>query len=114
MRISDGSSDVCSSDLAGAITLQRDKLNPKDGLIKRIDLIDVRALAHFLGRSTYADQLALTIEQLEPLKVEFPVILEVMERWSGMTKVRGLGPQDADSWLRSEEGRGGKEGVSRG
>src|SRR3546814_11555994 len=47
---------------AGAITLQRDKLNPKDGLIKRIDLIDVRALATFLGRSHYADQLALPIE----------------------------------------------------
>lgn len=84
---------------AGAVTLQRDKLNPKDGLFERIDLVDVQALAGFLGRSTYADQLAQTIGQLEPLKAEFPVILEVIGRWTGMAKVRGLGPQDAGAWI---------------
>lgn len=84
---------------AGAVTLQRDKLNPKDGLFERIDLVDVQALARFLGRSTYADQLAQTIGQLEPLKAEFPVILEVIGRWIGMVKVRGLGPQDAVAWI---------------
>lgn len=84
---------------AGAITLQRDKLNPKDGLIERIDLVDVQALARFLGRSSYADQLAQTIDQMEPLKAEFPVILEAIGRWSGMAKVRGLGPQNVDAWI---------------
>jgi hypothetical protein len=84
---------------AGAITLQRDKLNPKDGLFERIDLVDVQALARFLGRSTYADQLAETAAQLEPLKTEFPVVLELVARWSGMAKVRGLGPQDAVAWI---------------
>jgi Uncharacterized protein conserved in bacteria C-term(DUF2220) len=84
---------------AGAITLQREKLNPKDGLIERIDLVDVQALAQFLGRSTYADQLAQTAAQLEPLKADFPVIQEVIERWRGMAKVRGMGPQDADAWI---------------
>lgn len=84
---------------AGAITLQRDKLNPKDGLIERIDLVDVQALAQFLGLSTYADQLAQTVAQLEPLKSDFPVIEEVIGRWTCMTKVRGLGPQDAGAWI---------------
>ncbi|WP_199221167.1 Wadjet anti-phage system protein JetD domain-containing protein [Limnohabitans sp. JirII-29] len=84
---------------AGAVTLQRDKLNPKDGLIERIDLMDVQALARFLGRSTYVDQLAQTIGQLEPLKAEFPVILELIGRWTGMAKVRGLGPQDSGAWI---------------
>lgn len=84
---------------AGAVTLQRDKLNPNDGLLERIDLVDVQALARFLGRSTYADQLAQTISQLDPLKAEFPVILEVIGRWTGMAKVRGLGPQDAGAWI---------------
>lgn len=84
---------------AGAVTLQSDKLNPKDGLFERIDLVDVQALARFLGRSTYADQLTQTIGQLEPLKAEFPVILEVIGRWTGMAKVRGLGPQDAGAWI---------------
>ena len=84
---------------AGAVTLQRDKLNPKDGLFERIDLVDVQALAQFLGRSTYADQLAQTAAQLEPLKADFPVIQEVIGRWRGMAKVRGLGPQDASAWI---------------
>lgn len=84
---------------AGAVALRRDKLNPKDGLFERIDLVDVQALARFLGRSTFAAQLAQTIVQLESLKGDFPVILEVIARWSGMAKVRGLGPQDAGSWV---------------
>ena len=52
----------------GAVKLQRDKLNPNDGLLERIDLVDMQALARFLGSSTYADQLNQTIEQLEQLK----------------------------------------------
>jgi Uncharacterized protein conserved in bacteria C-term(DUF2220) len=84
---------------AGAITLQRDRLNLQDGLIERIELVDMQALAKFLGRSTYADQLAQTVETLEPLKSEFPVIMEVIGCWSGMAKVRGLGPQNASAWV---------------
>lgn len=83
----------------GAVKLQRDKLNPNDGLLERIDLVDMRALARFLGSSTYADQLNQTIEQLEQLKSEFPVIQEMIERWSSMAKVRKLGPQDSGSWI---------------
>ncbi|QDL36491.1 Wadjet anti-phage system protein JetD domain-containing protein [Rhodoferax sediminis] len=84
---------------AGAVNLQRDKLNPNDGLFERIDLVDVQALARFLGSSTYADQLNQTIGQLEQLKAEFPVILEVIGRWRSMAKVRGLGPQDSGAWI---------------
>lgn len=84
---------------AGAVSLKRDKLNPNDGLFERIDLVDVQALARFLGRSTYADQLAQTVAHLEPLKADFPVIQEVIGRWTGMAKVRGLGPQDASAWI---------------
>jgi hypothetical protein len=84
---------------AGAVSLQRDKLNPKDGLFERIDLVDVQALARFLGRSTYADQLAQTVAQLEPLKADFPVIQEVIGHWTGMAKVRRLGPHDASAWI---------------
>lgn len=83
----------------GAVKLQRDKLNPNDGLLERIDLVDMQALARFLGSSTYADQLNQTIEQLEQLKSEFPVIQEMIERWSSMAKVRKLGPQDSGSWI---------------
>lgn len=43
---------------AGAISFVRDKLNPADGLIERIDLIDTPALARFLKQTTHADVLA--------------------------------------------------------
>ena len=84
---------------AGAISLQRDRFNPTDGLIERVDLVDVQALAKFLGRSTYADQLAQTVDLLQPLQSEFPVMQEVFERWTRMAKVRGLGPQDSTAWI---------------
>ncbi|UUZ71219.1 DUF2220 family protein [Polaromonas sp. P1(28)-8] len=84
---------------AGAVTLHRDKLNPKDGLFERIDLVDVQALAHFLGLSTFTVELAQTVAQLEPLKSEFPVVLDMIGRWTGMAKVRGLGPQKAGPWI---------------
>lgn len=84
---------------AGAVTLTRDKLNLKDGLIQRVDLVDVHVLARFLGYSTYADILGATLFQLEPLQVEFPVIIELTSCWNRMAKVRGLGPQDAQAWI---------------
>ncbi len=84
---------------AGAVTLKRDKLSPDDGLFERIELADVQALAKFLGRSTYADQLAQTVARLEPLQDEYPVMLDVIGRWTAMTKVRGLGPQDTEIWI---------------
>lgn len=84
---------------AGAVTLKRDKLNPTDGLIERIELVDLQTLARFLGRNTYAEQVAQTVAQLEPLQADFPIITEVIGRWTGMVKVRGLGPQDAGIWI---------------
>ncbi len=84
---------------AGAVTLQRDKLNPKDGLFERIDLADLQALAKFLGRNTHADLVDRAATQLDALVEEFPVILEVIERWRSTAKVRGLGPQETDTWL---------------
>jgi hypothetical protein len=84
---------------AGAVNVQRDKLNPNDGLFERIELVNVQVLARFLGHRTYADQLATVADQLEPLKDDFPVICEVIERWTSMAKVRGLGPHDSDAWV---------------
>ncbi|HDY6210253.1 TPA: hypothetical protein RQ776_006674, partial [Pseudomonas aeruginosa] len=49
---------------AGAISFVRDKLNPDDGLIERIDLIDTVALARFLRQTTHTDVLAAAISLL--------------------------------------------------
>lgn len=84
---------------AGHITMIRDKLNPVDGLIERIELLEVTGLASFLGLNSYAAVLDRAKNQLAPLRAAHAVIDEVFQRWAGMARVRGLGPQDVDGWL---------------
>ena len=83
----------------GHITLVRDKLNPDDGLIERIELLDVAGLADFLGRDSYAAVLEQARVALEPLRASHAVMDEVLQRWTSMARVRGLSPQDVKGWL---------------
>jgi hypothetical protein len=84
---------------AGSITLARDRFNP-DGLIERIELKDVEALARFLGEESYAVILERAREALEPLRgVHAEALDEVLSAWAAMKNVRGLGPQDTAIWL---------------
>lgn len=84
---------------AGHLTLVRDKLNPQDGLIERIVLLDVAGLAGFLGQDSYAAVLERARVALKPLRTSHAVLDEVLKRWAGMSRVRGLGPQDVEVWL---------------
>jgi hypothetical protein len=83
----------------GHITLVRDKLNPQDGLIERIELLDVAGLAGFLGQDSYAAVLEQARLALEPLRSSHAVMDEVLQRWISMARVRGLSPQDVRGWL---------------
>ncbi|AFM65177.1 MULTISPECIES: Wadjet anti-phage system protein JetD domain-containing protein [Pseudomonas aeruginosa group] len=84
---------------AGAISFVRDKLNPDDGLIERIDLIDTVALARFLRQTTHTDVLAAAISLLTPYLTQHDVLELVVERWARMASVRGWGPADAAAWV---------------
>lgn len=84
---------------AGSVSITREKHNPIEGPIQRVDLLDLGALAKFLGRETYADRLLCAVKQLEQLFADFPVMLEVRNRWAGKAKVRGMGPEGAASWV---------------
>ncbi|WP_275629334.1 Wadjet anti-phage system protein JetD domain-containing protein [Pseudomonas sp. 273] len=84
---------------AGAIRFFRDKLDPSEGTIERIELLDTQILASFLGRATYASALEKAKHHLEPLLQPYDVIAEVISRWSRMLKVRGIGPLDTAVWL---------------
>ena len=83
----------------GHITLTRDKLNPNDGLIERIELLSVAGLAGFLGLDSYAAVLERARVALEPLRISHVVLDEVLQRWASMARVRGLDPQDIKGWL---------------
>jgi len=69
------------------------------GFIERINLCDARRLAKFLGVVLAQDQVATAQGQLLPLEVRFPVIQEVLRRWSELRKTRGLGPNSVSDWL---------------
>ncbi len=84
---------------AGAISFVRDKLNPSDGLIERIDLIDTRILAQFLKQTTHADVLAYAKALLAPHLAQHDILEEVIGKWARMANVRGWGPADAAEWV---------------
>lgn len=86
---------------AGAISFMRDKLNPEDGLVERIELIDTAVLAHFLKQTTHAEIMADARELLVPHLARYDVLEEVIEKWSRMANVRGSGPADAGNWIEA-------------
>ncbi|HHH9110727.1 TPA: Wadjet anti-phage system protein JetD domain-containing protein [Pseudomonas aeruginosa] len=86
---------------AGAISIVRDKFNPVDGLIERIDLLDTQALAQFLGRFTHADFMADARAFLEPHFKSYEVLGEVLDKWARLGRVRGQGPASVADWVDS-------------
>src|SRR3546814_9733119 len=96
MRISDWSSDVCSSDLVDA--------GHGDALP------ETRTLALDQGRHR-ADR------RPQAMRIEQSLIdgLDRLPRYGGLAgELAAIGPQQRGGFERSEERRGGKEGVSTG
>jgi len=85
----------------GAIEIIRDRDNPEDGFIERINLADVGALARFLGEIPLADQVAAADDALSGLTAAYPVVTDILQRWSQTGKVRGLGPRSLADWRDS-------------
>lgn len=83
----------------GCVAMVRDRLNPQDGLIERLELLDVDRLARFLGEDSYAAVLQRAREALAPLLAQHRVIDDILNRWTSMARVRGLGPQDVSGWI---------------
>lgn len=85
----------------GAISIVRDKLNPLDGLIERVDLLDTQALAKFLGQFTHADLMVDARAFLEPHLGTYEILGEVLEKWTRMGRVRTQGPASVADWVDS-------------
>jgi len=69
------------------------------GFIQRVNLLDARKLALFLGVRLAEDQVAEAKEKLQPLTDIHPVMHEVLDRWASLRKTRGLGPESYPDWI---------------
>lgn len=83
----------------GAVSLTWDDPQEGNSFIKRVDLVDPRALAVFLGHTPLADVLAGAAAQFAPYLERFPVLNDVMQRWSQLRTVRTLTPASVQDWL---------------
>lgn len=83
----------------GAVDLVWDGGGVHSGFIERINLADTRRLGNFLGLTLTQDKVADAQQRLAPMATTFPVLPEVIRRWSELRKTRGLGPESVEDWL---------------
>lgn len=83
----------------GAINLIWDDPQEGNGFIKRVDLVDPRALSAFLGQTPLVDVLADVSAQFAPHLECFPVFYDVLQRWAQLRTVRKLTPASVQDWL---------------
>ncbi|MBR8380490.1 DUF2399 domain-containing protein [Burkholderia cenocepacia] len=84
---------------AGAVELTYERGQGSDRSIIRITLLDVAALATFLGRPTLRSILEVASALLANQFDSFPVLRSVFSRWERLFKVRGIGPDRAVDWV---------------
>lgn len=84
----------------GAIQVQRPRLDPQ-GLIERIELVDVDRLAVLLGEVPHAARVRMAKQTLSTHLAAYPVLLDVLTSWEKLKKVRGTGPDDAALWAKA-------------
>ena len=81
----------------GAIKVQRPRHDPQ-GLIERIELVDVGKLAQLIGVVPHAARVQVAKQTLSAHFVAYPVLLDVLSSWEKLKKIRGTGPEDATNW----------------
>lgn len=83
----------------GAVDLVWDGVGAHSGFIERINLADARRLGNFLGLTLTQDKVAEAQLRLASMAITFPVVQDVIQRWSELRKTRGLGPESVKDWL---------------
>ncbi len=83
----------------GAVELVWDGKKSGEGFIKRINLVNRRKLAAFLGIRLSEDKVDEAREHLQPFVTDYPVLEEVIDRWRKLRKVRSLGPEKYQDWM---------------
>ncbi|SCB14684.1 Wadjet anti-phage system protein JetD domain-containing protein [Cupriavidus alkaliphilus] len=81
----------------GAIMALRPLRDP-EGLIERVELVDVVKLASILGKMPHAVRVRSAIETFAAHLGEHPVLNDVLSSWEKLKKVRGTGIDAAANW----------------
>ncbi|MCF7770022.1 Wadjet anti-phage system protein JetD domain-containing protein [Achromobacter pulmonis] len=81
----------------GAIMALRPRRDPQ-GLIERIELIDVVKLASILGKVPHAVRVQSARQTLASRLGEHPILNDVLSSWERLKKIRGTGPDAAANW----------------
>jgi hypothetical protein len=92
-------STVKAASAEGAVNFVWERGGSETGFIERINLADARRLGAFLGVTLTQDKVAEARERLAPISTHFPVVHDVIKRWSELRKTRGLGPDSVYDWL---------------
>lgn len=83
----------------GAVDLTLENTVGEMGFIQRIALIDIRALAKFLGVTLVEDKVSQAETLLIPFADQFPVIKDVLHQWAQLRTVRGLKSDSVQDWI---------------
>lgn len=83
----------------GAVELAWDGRQAGEGFIQRVNILNARKLASFLGVRLAEDQVADASAHLLPLAESYPVLHEVLDRWASLRKNRGMGPESYPDWI---------------
>jgi hypothetical protein len=81
----------------GAIMALRPRRDPQ-GLIKRVDLVDVIKLASILGKVPHSVRVQSARQALAARLSEHPVLIDVLSSWEKLKRIRGTGPDLAANW----------------
>lgn len=93
-----------AASVVGAVTIKWDEgFAPKgsrgEGFISRVEVSDLDQLANLVGKQLVGEQTLLAREALTQTAVKYPLVEEVLSRWSRLKTVRGLKPTDAQLLL---------------
>lgn len=82
-----------------AISIVMGDRGAEESFIQRIDLVDNKLLADFLGKVPAEVHLAKAKKLFAPLVVHFPVLDDVLHRWGQLRSVRTFAAEDAQDWI---------------
>lgn len=91
-------SEFLAAERAGAVEVEWDSRAGERAHAVRLVLRDPQALSAYLRVEPRWEEVARARSQLDPLLEAFPVLTDVLERWSKGQKVRATTPADAADW----------------
>ncbi|HUX82157.1 MAG TPA: Wadjet anti-phage system protein JetD domain-containing protein [Halothiobacillus sp.] len=92
-------STMQAASAARAVSLTWGNRAHNEEFIQRVEVLDVRALAMFLGHTLNDDRMSAATTLFAPLTERFPVLDDVLQKWSQLRKVRTFSAEDAQDWV---------------